>query len=452
MRYRVLLIAEAANPEWVSVPLVGWSIANALRSVADVHLVTQVRNRPAILRAGLVEGVDFTAIDNEAVMRPLWSLAEKLRGGAGKGWTTLAALGALAYPQFERMVWKRFGDAITAGRFDVVHRVTPLSPTAASSLAHRCARVGVPFVVGPINGGIPWPKGFDSERRREKEWLSYVRGIYRIMPGIRQTWRNASAVVVGSKHTATELPASSAGKTVYIPENAIDPARFSSPVASRREDILNLCFIGRLVPYKGPDIAIEAAADLLRTGKARLTIIGDGPMMPALRALAERLGVASAVDFAGWVKHGEIPSRVADQSVFLFPSVREFGGGAVVEAMALGLVPIVVDYGGPGEIVSDETGFRLPLGTRTALLASARSVLLEIVNGVHDLPMMARCGRARVNSLYTWRRKAAQLVDVYRWLHGQRQGPPEFGFFDRPATEDRGVSPRRLAGATGAAG
>jgi hypothetical protein len=58
---RALLIAEACNPEWVSVPLEGWSHSRAIASIVDAHLVTQVRNRDAIQRAGLTEGNEFTA-------------------------------------------------------------------------------------------------------------------------------------------------------------------------------------------------------------------------------------------------------------------------------------------------------------------------------------------------------------------------------------------------------
>jgi glycosyltransferase involved in cell wall biosynthesis len=440
-RYRVLVIAEAANPEWVSVPLVGWSIVNALRDVADVHLITQIRNKDAIERAGLVEGRDFTAIDSEAVMKPLWKFAELIRGGQGKGWTTVQAIKSLSYPLFEHMIWKRFGKRIRAGEFDVVHRVTPLSPTSASIVAARCAKAGVPFVMGPLNGGVPWPEGYGKERQKEREWLSYVRNAYKLMPSIRRTWRTAAAIVVGSKHTRSELPPEAQAKSIFIPENAIDPARFGSArVDPERYARLSLCFIGRLVPYKGPDIAIIAAQDLLRSGAATLTVIGDGPMMAELKALAAELGVADAVRFTGWLAHGDVPAEAGKHGIFLFPSVREFGGGAVIEGMALGMIPIVANYGGPGEIVTDDSGFRLPIGPRESLIESARVLLTDMAAGRYDLATLAANGIERVGALFTWERKAAQLLDVYDWAAGKRPDKPEFPFFAPLSDSARGES------------
>lgn len=412
VRPRVLAIAEAANPEWVSVPLVGWSLAQALREVADVHLVTQIRNRDAILRAGLVEGRDFTAIDSEAVARPLWTLAEKLRMGEGKGWTTLQAFNALIYPWFEHLIWKEFGNAIKAGEFDLVHRITPLSPTIASSIAKKVDKAGVPFVLGPLNGGVPWPSQFDAERRAEKEWLSYLRSAYKHLPGRASTLKHASAIIVGSRHTQSEVPAKHQRKTVYMPENGIDPARFN--LASQPEGgVLRATFVGRLVPYKGADMLIQAAADLIRSGRMTLDIIGDGPMLDHLTEQANALECKEGLTFHKWIPHGQVQSILSRSHILSFPSIREFGGGVVLEAMALGVVPVVVDYAGPGELVTRDTGFKVRCGSRDEIIAGFRTTLTELAENPARLGPLAENAKRLVQSHFLWSRKAEKVRHVY---------------------------------------
>lgn len=421
---KVLIIAEAANPEWVSVPLVGWSLARALADVADVHIVTQVRNRGAFLRAGLSEGRDFCAIDSEAIARPMWAIGQKLKMGEGKGWTMLQAVSALSYPHFERLIWRKFGADITAGKYDIVHRVTPLSPTISSPLAKKCARVGVPFIMGPLNGGVPWPAAFAAERRREREWLSYVRGAYKALPGRAASLRESAAIIVGSRHTQSEVPERYQDKCVYIPENAIDPARFSR-VAAAKPGALRACFVGRMVPYKGPDMLLEAALPLLKSGLMTLEMIGDGPMLADLRAFAEAEGVSGAVMFHGWLAHEDVQAVMAKCAVLSFPSIREFGGGVVLEAMALGVVPMVVDYAGPGELVTPDIGIKVAIGTRSEIIAGFGAALRDVAGDLAELDRMAKAGRARVADAFTWARKAEQIAQVYDWvLAGNRAVKP----------------------------
>lgn len=417
-RPRVLVIAEAANPEWVSVPLVGWSLAQALRDVADVHLVTQVRNREAILRAGLTEGTDFTAIDSEAVMKPMWALAEKLRMGDGKGWTTLQAISALTYPYFERLVWRQFGAELRSGAYDIVHRVTPLSPTTVSPLARKVARAGVPFVLGPLNGGVPWPAGFDAERRREKEWLSYIRSAYKLLPGRAATLDAASAILAGSRHTASEMPARVQSKVLHLPENGIDPARFSGRAAPPSDGPLRGCFVGRLVPYKGADMLIDAARPLLEAGTLTLDIVGDGPMRAELEAMAP-----AGVTFHGWQAHEDVQSILGQAHLLTFPSIREFGGGVVLEAMALGVAPLIVDYAGPGELVSPGLGYKVPVGPRAAIVSGFRAELTRLTTARADIAATASRARAHVQEHFLWSSKARQIAQVYDWCLPGPRGP-----------------------------
>jgi glycosyltransferase involved in cell wall biosynthesis len=423
-RIRVLIIAELANPDWVSVPLEGWSHWDALSKLTDAHLVTQIRNRENILRTGLPAN-GFTSIDTGAVERPIARLTGLLRPRGEGGLTTVTAFSAVPYYYFEHLLWNEFGTRIRSGEYDLVHRLTPLSPTTPSLLARKCARAGVPFVLGPLNGGLPWPAGFDHARLREKEWLTYVRAAYKLLPGYRATRKHATAIVCGSVDTRAQISRRYRAKTVYIPENAVNPSRFDRETVGDVELPLRVAFVGRFTIYKGCDMLIEAAAPLVRQGRVTLDLIGDGSQMPALRELAANEKLPESI-FAGWVKHAELKDRLSKSHVFAFPSIREFGGAVVLEAMALGLVPIVMAYGGPGELVSQTTGFSLPMGRRDEIVMRLREVLKRLCDDPSGIRSMGRRARARVLRDFTWDAKASQTLEVYRWALGRR-AKPDFG-------------------------
>ncbi|WP_108815755.1 glycosyltransferase family 4 protein [Loktanella sp. Alg231-35] len=421
---RVLVIAEAANPEWVSVPLIGWLHSEALRAVADVHVVTQARNRAAFLKAGRVEGEDFTAIDTEWLEAPAVGVANKLRGDAGKGWTTLQTFQSMTYPYFERLVWRKFKDQLRAGAFDIVHRITPMSPTSHSTIARKCAKIDVPFVLGPINGGLPWPKGFGAERRREREYMSYIRSAHRLAPGYRRMLDAASAIIVGSSATASEIPSNLTQKTIQISESAVDIDRFSLSPKEGLSTPLRACFVGRMVPYKGPDILLRAAAPLLREGRLHIDLIGDGPLMPTLNEIIASEGIAEAVTLHGWVPHENLQSTAIASDIFAFPSVREFGGTSILEMMAIGLVPVIVDYGGPGDNIPPDLGFKLPLSTRDQLITDLRATLTGIADDPAQLLALREKGQRWIHQTFTWPRRAEQINDIYQWVLGNRDSKP----------------------------
>jgi glycosyltransferase involved in cell wall biosynthesis len=420
-KLRILLIAELCHPHWTSVPLEAYSLAKALaqRDDLDITLVSQIRSREALESDPIAERVALHFIDNEFVARPMFRLGKMLQRGSQLSLTTTMAASWPGYITFERMVHRTFGGDLRAHSFDLLHRLSPISPTLGSPLAKVS---NVPMLIGPLNGGLPWPADYPELRRQEREWLAPVRGLYRYLPYYRSTYRHAGGVIAGSVHTATEIPAWFRGRRYYVPENGVDPERIAlgtewkPPAPGTR---FRFVTVGRLVPYKGMDLIIQAIArsPVLRRD-AELHVIGDGPFRTTLEAQVAQSGLASVVAFAGWVEHTRLQDHLHRAHAFVFPSLREFGGGVVVEAMGSGLPPIVVNYGGPGELVTDECGIRIPMAPREQLVIRLSESMESLLHDPDKCRRMSYQGIDRVRHSLTWPQKAGQIVAVYRDLLG----------------------------------
>jgi glycosyltransferase involved in cell wall biosynthesis len=411
---RVLLLAEACNPAWSSVPLVGYNFVRALarHPRLDVTVATQIRNAADLDGDVLSALARVEFIDNEWIARHLYKLATRLRGGQGLAWTIDTALAVPSYYAFEREVLHRFRDELTGpDGFDVVHRITPLSPVAPSPLVSAIDR---PMVIGPLNGGLPFPREFAEMRRNEREWLAKLRVAHRALPHAKRTYKNLDGLLVGSTYTGSKIPRAFKGTKLFLPENGIEPDVF--PVAQHwpaPEGRFRFVSVGRLSPLKGFDMVIEAMAGSAKLRKAGLTIIGEGPERAVLEEAVRRNRLEDAVHMPGWLHQKEVAAELGASQAFVFASVKDFGGGAVLEGMASGLPCIVVDYGGPADLVSEASGIRVPLGERPKLIAGLRVAMERLVD---DHELCARMGRAAaetVRAQFTWDAKADRIVSFY---------------------------------------
>jgi len=188
----------------------------------------------------------------------------------------------------------------------------------------------------------------------------------------------------------------------------LDRYRFRPPRPSSSRMAV-LC-VGRLVQRKGQAILLEALASLRGRVDATVTLAGSGPAEDSLRQLAERLGVADSVTFAGPVGQDELPSLLARHDVFCLPSFAEGVPVVLMEAMAVGLPVVSTQIAGVPELVTDgSTGLLVSPG-RADALAGALAALAADDALVQKL---AAAGRLVVEQRFDSAQCAAQLAGEF---------------------------------------
>jgi glycogen(starch) synthase len=204
-----------------------------------------------------------------------------------------------------------------------------------------------------------------------------------------------------------------AGPRTEVIYCGVEPPSGFVPVDLRRPP--HLVFVGRLIPEKGADVALDAfAAIRARFPAARLSVAGDGGERDALERRAAALGVADAVDMLGWVRPADVPALLADATLVLMPSRwREPFGLVAVEAALQGRAVVGTAAGGLAEVIEDGVTGRLVARNDAEAVAAAAMALLA--NGPALAAMGARA-RERALAMFSIEPAVDALDGLYRQL------------------------------------
>ena len=329
-RPRILAFAYACEPGVGSEPGAGWAWANLLAGIGDTWVLTRANNRDAIEAAGGVRGLRFEYVD-----LPAWARRWK-RGPRGvRLYSLLWQVGAL------RRAFRLRREI----RFDLVWHLT----LANAWLGSLAPLAGAPFVYGPVGGGAGTPANLRRTLGARGAVEDHARSIARcagrwLNPFARLAWRRARLILAQNPETVAWLPSRYRGRAVVAPNPVL-----AEPLVPRlrpwsEDGEPTALFAGRLVPWKGARLAVQAAA----LAGWRVLIAGDGPERDSLEALADRLGSRDQITFLGRQPRHEVLRIMRERAdVLLFPSLHDEAGWVVMEAVASGLPVVCLDRGGP---------------------------------------------------------------------------------------------------------
>lgn len=400
-RLRVIISAYLCLPDKGSEQEVGWQWALGMARLHDVNVVTRANNRAPIEAALAKVAPEHQPRFEYFDLSPFWLRLKRL-----------TRLHRCYYWLWQRAAHALIAKKIQAGEVDLLHHVqyTGCRYSAAAVCGHS-----VPVIWGPVAGLESTPVRLLPFRYPAPLMEEVIRNLgnwWNAIWTVPRTAKGATLSLVATRESDAAFRAKGIASRLFpfIGITASDvPVRVPDAAP-----VLRLLYAGRLIWWKGLEFCLLALAKA--DVHAKLTIIGKGSFEPRARQLVQELGIAEKVEFRGVIPRDKLLASYKEFDVLLFPSIHDTGGFVAVEAMANSLPVICLDAGGPGLIVTDDCGIRVPLGTRDQVSTG----IAEAIGRYATTPELVRehgsNARRRIEEHFDWSGQASRMDTIYREL------------------------------------
>jgi len=400
MNKHILVSAYGCEPNRGSESGVGWNWILQLAKHNRLHVVTRSNNREPIescLPAELANNITFHYYDC-----PSW--IRKMKNG-DRGLY-------FYYACWQIGVKKIFKQLSEEYKFDYCWHLSFGSwwmPTTLDT-------IDVPFIYGPLGGGDGVPKQFLEAlplKDRIIQSLRYVlTSTARFNPLVMCPGEKAKIILCRTENNKDFLPETLKQKAKVILETSMDMSELQLQPDKYENNIIEFISTGRLVPFKNLSCAIEALAIVKKKHKFHYTIIGKGPEEKKLKSLISRLGLDDSIEIKKQMPRYEVLKQLQTADAYLFPSLREGGSWALMEALALELPAVCLNWTGMKLICDETCAVLLDVTNPKQMVIDFAEGVCKLIENQKLRKQMGKNARQRMKKYYSWDAKGAFAEDL----------------------------------------
>jgi hypothetical protein len=306
---------------------------------------------------------------------------------------------------------------------DVAHHVSLMGPGFV-----MVPYLPVPSVVGPFGGLQPLVRGFEGVARHPL--LESGRKIRNSMRKVSPLWRwqlsRTNALIVANTATRALLPPT-ARRRSFLMQIGTDEILPESETASQSSDdigaserggthAVKVLWGGVQVGWKGLELLIRALPLVKEAAETsiELMITGTGPDRAYFESLVDQLGLRDSTRFLGWVSRDTYRSLLKSCDIFIFTSLRETTGAALLEAMGQGKPTVVIDHGGPADIATEATSIKVKPESPGAAIEGLAEGLRILISDPGLRRELGGAAHRRIRDTYSWPAVVHETLRIYR--------------------------------------
>jgi len=300
----------------------------------------------------------------------------------------------------------------------VIHQTEPNSPVAPRTYSNKAYNV-----LGPINGNIYYPKLYRSHETKSAMLRRKLHFPLQSLNRLINTYKKVDLIFsAGGERTKKSLLA--AGCPEHKIFETIDCG--VEDVLLNRERVthknVNKKFIhfGRLVFHKGTFLIIKSLAKT--SSDVTLDIVGRGPELDGLKELTASLGLNDRVRFLDWyTKREDLFDSLSDYRGVILPSMEDANGLVVQEAMAMGIIPICLDWGGPQLLVDHEKNGYLVYPETEEQITDEISKYMDLISEDYKLAEKMSIDAVSVAEGWRWSKVVNDWLSEYDKLINRKK-------------------------------